>query len=137
MHVLTLIHILIIIPSRIRPGQLAKSVIGPRDAFSAFRSSTSKTFSIGPSPRALGFRGADCMHGTWRLICLQGTDWTPDVGTRVGTLVVILLRFYALQGDKILCSCSVKIVCIVTDSSPIKHTFTQCKVLVREGCYQR
>jgi len=81
MCVLTLIHILNIIPSCIRPGQLAKTVIWPRGAFSAFGSSTSKTFSIGSSPRALGFRGAGCMHGTWRLVCLQGTDWTPDVGT--------------------------------------------------------
>jgi len=53
------------------------------------------------------------------------------------TLVVILLRFYALQGDKILCSCSAKIVRIVTDSSPIKHAFTRDKILMREGCYKK
>jgi len=81
MCVLTLIHIVNIIHSRIRPGRSTKSVIGSRGAFSAFGSSTSKTFSIGPSPRVLGFRGAGCMHGTWRLVCLQGTYWTLDVGT--------------------------------------------------------
>jgi len=51
--------------------------------------------------------------------------------------VVILLRFYALQGDQILCSCSAKIVSIVTDSSPINHAFTRDKILMREGCYKR
>ena len=54
-----------------------------------------------------------------------------------GTLVVILLRFYALQGDKILCSFRAKIVRIVRDSPPIKHAFTRDKILVREGCYKK
>ena len=47
------------------------------------------------------------------------------------------VKIYALQGDKILCSCRAKIVRIVTDSPLIKHAFTRDKVLVREGCYKR
>jgi len=35
-----------------------------------------------------------------------------------------------------MCGCCTKIVHIVTDSPPIKPTFTQDKVLVREGLLQ-
>jgi len=47
------------------------------------------------------------------------------------------IKIYALQGDKILCSCSAKIVYTIARSSPIKYALTRDKIFVRESCYKR
>jgi len=52
--------------------------------------------------------------------------------TQVGIQVVILLRFDTLLGDKILCSCVVKITHTEAGSSLIKYVLTQDKILVTE-----
>ena len=52
-------------------------------------------------------------------------DLAPGVVTLVGTQVVILLRFDALQEDRILLSCAVKITHTVTEFSPIEYLLTR------------
>jgi len=58
------------------------------------------------------------------------TDLILGNDTQVGIQVVILLRFDTLLGDKILCSCAVKITHNETGSSPIEYVLTQDKILV-------
>jgi len=61
---------------------------------------------------------------TWKQI------WSWGNGTQVGIQEVILLRFDTLQGDKILCSCAVKITHTEAWSSLIEYVLTRDKILV-------